>query len=1247
MINPLAHFLELHRRRNTHADPTSPAVQGELDWYKVLFERSRDAVFLADFKGKFLDANQAAFDLLRYKREDLGRLSFASLLSADQLPAALGAVAEIIAKGSQHAPTEFRLRRSDGSQIFLETLATLLYRNDKPFAILGIARDLTERKRTESVILAQRDLAKAIGRLKNLDEGLDLALSTALKVSGLDSGGIYLFNQENTALELVSHRGMGNEFAKATSRYSMETENVTLVQSGQTRYFTRDMLSHSPAYMAEDIKSVCSLPVSYREQVIGCINLASHQIEAIPISVREVLETIAAEIGNLIGYMRSSTALQLSENRNRTLVDAIPDMIFRLSGDGTFLDYHARKDQLFAQPTDFIGKSISEVLPADVAKLCMASIHAARAGDFPTFELWLPMSGASRYYEARVAADKHTGESVFVVRDITDRKAADESLRASRERYKGIFEDSVAAIYIFDQQKHFRDSNQAGLDLLGYTREELLRLSIPDVDANPQVVLPAHGQLLAGERLINYEHKLRRKDRSVITVLNNSIPLTDSEGNVTGMLSTLLDISARKRMEQALNVMSETQRQLFRLDNVADAIELLGRRVHEMIGEGYVNVSLVDESTRTIRVSGTHGYGDEGKAVLVRNGLDLTSIEIPLDAMTEAEIGQFQTERLELFSGRLYDLLARTLPRTASDAIEAELGIRYIYVIGLTWHGSHFGGLSFLTKNDLTPYAEMIQSIATQAAITINRIEGQEALRASESRYRMLAENMNDTVWLSDMSLQTLYISPSVTRLWGFTSDEMKVLPEENVIAPESASRLRKAIAEWIAPDRNGQENTPEAITLELEFFKKDGSKFWSENTYTLIRDDSGRPINILGTGRDITERRAAQQRQKELEEHLYRSQKLESIGTLASGVAHDFNNILTIIAGNAALLEGGCENAGEFQQRLASINQATDRGANVVRQLLTFARKTDASFQPVAVNDLVADTIHLLQDTFPRAIEFRTEFKSGAVIVNGDPNLLHQVLLNLCVNARDAMAGGGALTIATSLVAGEAVKVRHPLAGTGRYVLLRVTDTGQGMDEQTQARIFDPFFTTKGVGSGTGLGLAVVMGVVENMLGFIEVESSPGKGTAFSLYLPSLDEGKVQQAASSTRFDSAPAGTETILIVEDEPLAREMLADALGKKGYTVIEAGDGEEGFAKFEKHAGSLALVLSDLGLPKRDGESMCRGIREKTTTLPIVLMSGYIDPMRRDRLLMIPINAIVQKPYSPADIIRVIRERLDGK
>jgi PAS domain S-box-containing protein len=384
---------------------------------------------------------------------------------------------------------------------------------------------------------------------------------------------------------------------------------------------------------------------------------------------------------------------------------------------------------------------------------------------------------------------------------------------------------------------------------------------------------------------------------------------------------------------------------------------------------------------------------------------------------------------------------------------------------------------------------------------------------------------------------------------------------------------------------------------------------------------------------------------EKRLEEQLRQAQKMESIGTLAGGIAHDFNNILNIIKGHASLLrQQGPQDNGDVTDSLDVIDEVIERGASTVRQLLAVAKGRAVQFEQVDLNDALQKLKVLLSGTFPRTIDIGLDLDPKLESVLADPNQINQVLLNICVNARDAMPDGGELLLKTETINGAALRPHFQKAKEKSYACISIKDTGLGMDEANKSRIFEPFFTTKEQGQGTGLGLSVAYGIVTNHEGFIDVTSDPGQGTAFRIYLPVADSHRGQaglaRPADPLGIESVAGSGHVVLFVEDEARQLELMRKSLEKAGYRVLVAMDGVEAIETFLRHKHEISVVVLDLGLPKLNGWEALQKMRKVDPTLKPILASGYISSEMESALAQGNLSALLMKPYRPEEILEKV-------
>ena len=383
----------------------------------------------------------------------------------------------------------------------------------------------------------------------------------------------------------------------------------------------------------------------------------------------------------------------------------------------------------------------------------------------------------------------------------------------------------------------------------------------------------------------------------------------------------------------------------------------------------------------------------------------------------------------------------------------------------------------------------------------------------------------------------------------------------------------------------------------------------------------------------------------KQLEEQLLQMQKMESIGTLAGGIAHDFNNILAIIMGYTGMLEEISPDSEIHSENIDAVMQACRRGTQLVQQLLTFARKKDPAFESVSVNDIVSELAAILQQTLPKTVTVALEKEEDITFIKADSNQLHQVLLNICLNARDAMTGGGNLILRTRTESGEAVSKKFFTAEPSRYVVVSISDDGAGMTEEVRKHIFEPFFTTKEKNKGTGLGLAVAFGIMQSHQGFIDVESSPGEGTTFSLYFPKGYSRHEMETRMPDDATEAVGGTETILLVEHEEMLRDLEQFVLGREGYTIHTAADGNSAVSAYEHHASEISLVMCDYNLPLANGIDVFKRLKMINDDVKFILTCGFIEPNVRSEILKAGVKDVIIKPCTLRETMKRIRAVLD--
>jgi len=562
-------------------------------------------------------------------------------------------------------------------------------------------------------------------------------------------------------------------------------------------------------------------------------------------------------------------------------------------------------------------------------------------------------------------------------------------------------------------------------------------------------------------------------------------------------------------------------------------------------------------------------------------------------------------------------------------------------VVMLTGHGAEdvaveamkAGAADYLSKTNLTVEGleRAVRHALALRAGEQQRRQAETALRASEERFRVLVENSSDALLIIDAKGCVTYVTPSSTRHLGWRADQMVGHSMFEFLHPEdreTGARLADALQSLGKP-----------VTAQVRFLHADRSWRNMEGVaVNRLHDPSVR--GIVCNLRDITDRR-------KLEEQLRQAQKMEAVGQLAGGVAHDFNNLLTAILGYCNLMLDELPREDPLRPDLEEIQAAGERAAALTRQLLAFSRRQMLHPEIVDVNAIVQQLEKLLRRLISEDVELVTALASDLMTVRADPASLEQILVNLAVNARDAMPVGGRLTIETANVElDDTFVVTHVTMKPGRYVMLAVSDTGAGMDEATRARVFEPFFTTKEQGKGSGLGLATVYGMVKQSGGYIWVYSEPGHGTVFKVYLPPAAQRAASDEERGGRREDGVRGWETVLLVEDEDAVRALAREVLRRHGYVVLEARHGLDAVRVAERHTDDIHLMITDLVMPHMSGRDLADRLSSVRPAMKVLFMSGYTDHavMHRD---LTPGSLFIQKPFTPEVLVRKVRAILDAQ
>lgn len=909
----------------------------------------------------------------------------------------------------------------------------------------------------------------------------------------------------------------------------------------------------------------------------------------------------------------SQAELKESEHLLRTIFENEPDCINILSEDGTLLLVNpASLDIMEANSLDeVVGKSVYPLISAkyrEPFRLLMEGAFLGNKGKL-VFEI-VGFKGSRKTLEMQ-AFPLHTseGEIVAVIgfaHDITKQKDTENSLRESEERIRLLVEGAFEGI-VLHNQGIIIEANKKLADKLGYNLKDMVGKNILEYTAPESRELVLQNILSGYEN--PYEAKYQRKDGRTFycEVISKPTYYRGEKVHITA----IRDISERKQLLELSQALLST----------LDLDEIINKILQELrnaLPYDTCRILWLDEKTNSLRP-----YRIVGQERIPN---ELAHWSIPVGKGIASTV--VQTGKSELVNNAHLD------PRSIYPE-EATITCEHLISIPIRSKEKILGAFN-VSRNADPPFTQeefdLVELFLTHASLAIENARLFEQTKVSEEKYRSLFEETKDMVFISTPEGKFIDINPAGIQLLKYDSKEELLMVD---------------IARDLYWDPNKRQEFLQLIhrqgyvqDMQLELKTKDGQKLVVLETVTTVRDKNGNIVAYRGIIRDITSQRV-------LEEQFRQSQKMESLGTIAGGIAHDFNNILGIIMGYSAHLEQAKTDPERIAKSLQAIKTAAQRGAGLVRQLLTFARKTSPTVESVNPNTIIEEIAKMLYATFPKTITIDLQLDPNIQFIIADANQLHQALVNLSVNARDAMPKGGKLSFITSIVTNRVIKKQFPEATRSSYVCIRVTDTGVGMDEITRSRIFEPFFTTKERGKGTGLGLSVVYGVVQSHQGFINVQSEIGKGTTFSIYLP-MPESMVSDTPEVIQESKEiPGGNETLLIVEDEDSLRELLKSMLESKGYNVLTASDGVEAIETYEKHKDKIAAVISDVGLPRLDGWASMQQIKKLNPSAKIILASGYIDNEILELTRKKEIEKFIRKPYDLDEVASKIRDILDQK
>jgi two-component system, cell cycle sensor histidine kinase and response regulator CckA len=777
-----------------------------------------------------------------------------------------------------------------------------------------------------------------------------------------------------------------------------------------------------------------------------------------------------------------------------------------------------------------------------------------------------------------------------------------------------MFQASPDGLSIADCNNRVLWANETFVGMFGYSAPEVMGHPLDDLVvpadrlAESQWITEA---LAKGER-ITLETQRKKKNGNLIDVSVSCAPLF-LDGKIAGFYAGYHDISDRRRVE----TLSSALYRVAEKSSSAHDLQQFFAAVH----------GIVDELM----------YAKNFYIALYDPATELLSFPYFVDECDPAppprKLGRSLTEYL-LRTGESLLATPEVLEAMEDRGDVARKGSRSLDWMGvpLKVNNHTFGALVVQTYSKNIRYGErdkeILTFVARQLASAVEIKRNEQALRRSEARYRSLVQSSVYGIYRSSMEGRFLDVNPALVTMLGYGSAEEVLLldPEKDVFArAEEHARLFEEFR-----------LTGRLDGIEVKWKRKDARTITVRISGRAV-SSADEPADVLeAIAEDVTDRRV-------LEDQFRQAQKMEAVGRLAGGVAHDFNNLLMVISGYTEVILSKLDSQHPVHEKALAIQQAADRATTLTRQLLAFSRKQLLELKIVDVNAIVSDMERLLRPLIGENVELVTKLASTAGHTRADAGQLEQVLMNLVVNAKDAMPGGGTLTIETQKLAVDEGQHRGPtFIRPGSYVLLSVTDTGMGMDKETQSRIFEPFFTTKEMGKGTGLGLSTVYGIVKQSGGYVMVQSEEAHGSTFQIYLPRAEGAAESNSIPAPR--AALGGTETVLLVEDEESVRQLVRETLISRGYNVVEAEDGEAGLTAAANHDGIIHLVITDVVMPGMGGRELVKQLAQTRPETKVLYLSGYTEDAIVSEGTIESGTAFLQKPFTLQNLSRKVREVL---
>ncbi len=1175
-------------------------AEDALKLFRALVNQSNDALEVLDPKtGRFLDVNERSCQALGYSRDALLTMSIFDI--DPMLDQASFARYRNLLRESGGGSWEGVHRRKDGSTFPVEVNMTLV-QLDRGY-VVAVARDITERKRAETrirylnrVYAVLSDVNQTIVRVREPQALFTEACRIAVEKGGFRMAWVGLLDAEANTVRLAAHAGV-------TDGYLDKLPIILGDGSGgpgpaasalhEGRHAVCNDIEHDPdaaAWRADALargyRASSSFPLTVSGKTRGAFTLYASEPEFFDADELRLLDEMAADLSFAMEMG------QLEERRRMlsTTIEQLPVSVIITDTEGRI---------------EYVNPAFTQITGYEPAEALGKNPRLLKSGkqDRAFYEnLWNTILAGKVWHE-EVVNRRKDGSLYTEEGTITPVRSEGGQII----RFVSIRQDVTAR----RQMETEREQAQKTMaDALRYTQKILdtspLGIITYKVSGEAVAANPASAQLIGGSVEQVTAQNFRRLEswrRSGVLALaeealasgaqrSREVQLTTTFGKEIWIDAHFVPFSYADEphllaLFEDISERKQAERQLLRKTEELEAVfQSLPDLYFRMRRDGTVLDYLSDDRRK-------------------------------LYAPPEQFLGKKMQSVLPAEVGRQFEKALQEMEQSLTPVA---------FEYGLTADGQESLFEARLSRLHDDEVVALVRDIT-------ERKRAEEAVRQAEEKYRGIFEGAVVGIFQSDLSGRYLSVNPAMARMLGYDSTQELLTSVTDIsrqvyVDPQS----RQAFLLFIQQQGVVQ-------NFECQVYRKNGSMIWVSVNARAVRKD-GVLIGFEGTNVDITER-------KTLEEQLRGAQRMEAVGRLAGGVAHDFNNMLGVIIGYSQLLEEAHDWTETQNRQVKEIKKAADRAATITRQLLAFSRKQILQPRVLNLNAITADTSKLLRRLIGEDVELIINAGSDLGPVKADPGQIEQVIMNLAINARDAMPQGGKLVIETANTDLDGdYAAGHPPVQPGRYVMLAVSDTGCGMDAETEAHIFEPFFTTKELGKGTGLGLSIVYGFVKQSNGYIWVYSEPGQGTTFKIYLPRVEESP-ETIAPRRSEATIPGGTETILLVEDEPSLRIMARAFLEGKGYTILEAQSGQEAVEIARQHRGQIHLLLTDVIMPGMSGRELAETLAASRAGITLLYMSGYTDELVTQQGILNPGLQLLEKPFTRDSLLRRVRSVLDGE